>query len=166
MGVAGEEAKEGQMCWHFIQGTNNHSKNWIRDNWCQTEREKEKKNNPRTLTQGKKRVEGKLLVLKTQTEASTPSVSLCLLHSRRWQKHHLLWPQGIILCPMHSASFIFNQNTNPLYKVPDSFCPAQRESVELYWPNSTSDKFLCTRQPNADSVSFLGYFPQHCQSEY
>lgn len=43
MGEAGEEAKEGQMCWHFIQGTNNHSKTWIRDNWCQTEREKEKK---------------------------------------------------------------------------------------------------------------------------
>lgn len=64
MGVAGEEAKEGQMCWHFIQGTNNHSKNWIRDNWCQTEREKEKKKWPQNVNTGKEESGGETVGLK------------------------------------------------------------------------------------------------------
>lgn len=37
------EKREGgrKVLWHFIQGSNHQSeKNWIRDNWCQTEKEK------------------------------------------------------------------------------------------------------------------------------
>lgn len=75
----------------------------------------------------------------------------------RQEQCHLLWPQGITMCPSHSAPSTLTCSPNPLYKFPAGFLHSMESKS-----STNPEEWVRGFQASASQVQMQCHSPSYC----